>query len=102
MVRKKFKILLSQEAIDDLNKLLEYYKKLMFRFAKNLVLELDETLKFLQNNPHAYSDGYDGEFGIITLRKYPVEVFYHIDGQNVIILALQHKNNSPLYWIQRV
>ncbi len=74
----------------------------MFKFAKNLILELEQTFKNLQANPHAFSNGYDGEFGIINLRKYPVEVFYHIDGQNIIVLAIKHKNFNPNYWIERV
>ncbi len=102
MIRKKFKIYLIDAALDDLNRLVEFYKKLMFKFAKNLILELDQTFKTLQANPHTFSAGYDGQFGIINLRKYPVEVFYHIDGQQIIILAIQHKNFNPDYWIERV
>lgn len=102
MVRKKFKIQLIDSSLDDLKYLIDYYKKLMFKFSKNLVLEIDETLKFLQNNPHSFEQGYDGTFGIINLRKYPVEIFYTIDGQNIIILAFKHKNQDPSYWIQRV
>ncbi len=102
MLRKKFKILLTDSALDDLKSLIDYYKKLMFKFSKNLVLELDETFKFLQNNPHAYEQGYDGHFGIINLRKYPVEIFYTIDDQNIVILSLKHKNQNPNYWIERV
>ncbi len=102
MIRKKFKIYLIDAALDDLNHLVEFYKKLMFKFAKNLILELDQTFKTLQANPHTFSAGYDGQFGIINLRKYPVGVFYHIDGQQIIILAIQHKNFNPNYWIERV
>jgi len=102
VVKKKQKIYLTDEALQDLNLLTGFYKKLMFKFAKNLVLEIDETLKSLQRNPHAFDQGYNGKIGIITLRKYPVEIFYTLEQNKIIVLAIQHKNHSINYWINRV
>ena len=102
MIRKKFKIYFAKEALEDLNKIIEFYKKLMFHLARNLVIELQETFLFFQNNPHLYDDYYDGEFGVLTLRKYPIEVYYHIDGQDIIVLAVKHKNETPFKWSERV
>ncbi len=102
MIRKKFKIFVSGSALDDLHRLVEFYKKLMFHLAKGLIIELNETFGQLQVNPAAFDQEYKNGFGIITLRKYPVEVYYTIDEHSIIILSFQHKNNNPSKWIERV
>ena len=102
MIRKKFKIYLSESALNDLHGLVELYKKLMFHLAKGLIIELNETLSRLQGSPASFSEGYDGKFGIINLRKYPVEVYYTIEEHSIIILSFEHKNHDPNKWIERV
>ncbi len=102
MLRKKFKIYLSQAALDDLYYLTEFYKKLMFRLAKNLIIEMNEAFGRLQTNPGTFAEGYNGKFGIITLRKYPVEIYYTIDQHDIIVLSIEHKNQHPNKWIDRV
>ncbi len=102
MIRKKFKIYISESALNDLHALTEFYKKLMFHLAKGLIIELNETFSRLQTNPASYDEGFDGKFGILTLRKYPVEVYYTIEEHSIIILSFEHKNLSPLKWIERV
>ncbi len=102
MIRKKFKIYLSGSALNDLHALAGFYKKLMFHLAKGLVIELNETLSRLQSNPASFGQGYDGKFGVINLRKYPVEIYYTIDGHSIIILSFEHKNHTINKWIERV
>jgi len=102
MIRRKFDIIFSKAALEELNLIIDFYKKLMFRLARNLIIEMHEVLMFLKNNPHAYDDYYDGKFGVITMRKYPVEIYYHIENQKIIVLAIRHKNEKPLKWVERV
>ncbi len=102
MIRKKFKIFVSQTALDDLHELIEFYKKLKFPLARGLVIEINENFARLQTNPGAFGQEYDGQVGLINLRKYPVEIYYTIDEHSIIILSFEHKNNSPNKWIERV
>ena len=102
MIRKKFKIYVSGSALDDLHRLVDFYKKLMFHLAKNLVIELNDTFALLQNSPGSFERSYKDNLGVINLRKFPVEVYYTIDGHSIIILSFQHKNSSPEKWIERV
>jgi plasmid stabilization system protein ParE len=99
MLKKKFDIYLCPCALEDLNTLIQFYKKLKFRLARNLIIELNQTFAKLYNQPYTLDEQ---KYKSINLSKLPVTVIYKIESHNIIILAIVHKNQNFPNWIFRV
>lgn len=64
------------------------------------ILEYERALDLLCRNPHLGPMWRNGRQRF-PLRKFPYSIIYHLNGQNLRVVALAHHRRIPSYWAGR-
>jgi len=95
-----FRLRIRLGAERDLQRLYNWYETQAVGLGARLLHELESTYSVLEQTPLMYADIYEGTRRV-TLRKYPVGVYYKIVDDAVHIVAISHLARSPAVWMKR-
>jgi plasmid stabilization system protein ParE len=63
--------------------------------------EIDRVIRRISTFPLAALE-IEPEIRRSLLTRFPYAIFYGIDGQTIIVIAVAHTHRKPRYWIDRV
>ncbi len=88
----------AQSEVDDAYKWYEAQSK---GLGKRFLDDLNDTIKRISAFPLAFTEI---ESGIrrCLLTRFPYGVYYGVDAQMIIIIAVAHLHRKPKYWIDRI
>jgi len=87
-------------AKQELDDAIEYYNLQVKDLGKHFKQEIKSALKRIQNFPYAWSE-VESEMRKCVLHKFPYNIYYSIQKNKIIILAIAHHHQKPNYWIDR-
>jgi len=68
--------------------------------GKHFKQEVQTALKRIQNFPYAWNEA-QSEIRKYVLHTFPYNIYYSIQENKIIILAIAHHHQKPNYWIDR-
>lgn len=97
-----YKIIILPLAKDDIKKASKWYNKQQKDLGKQFSQSVRRTVKFIKNNPLAYSTRYENTKTAIV-ESFPYMLHYSIDDDNkiIIISSILHTSRNPEIWTNR-
>jgi len=89
------------EAEADLTEAFEWYETRVPGLGLEFIRTVDSLFDSIIRNPQSYPVVYKTVRRALT-RKFPYEVFFMVDADTVIILAVFHAKRNPQRWQERI
>ena len=96
-----FEVSLQSDAEDELNAAAIFYELRQAGLGKTFLNEVASCLEVLSEFPFVGSVAFD-DYRKYLLNHFPYGVFYRIDDQQVLVLAIAHSSRRPGYWRDRI
>jgi len=96
-----YKIIVRPEARADLLDTFQWYQEQRLGLGLDFKLCVDEVFSKLQKNPAIYKKVHHDVRRIVT-QRFPFGVFYLIEKDRVMILAVIHARRDPIKWKNRI
>jgi len=90
-------VVVSNSAEFDLSEIVSFYRTQSFDAADNFLSSVQEFLLLLEKTPFIYQIA-NNVIRRIPMGRFPYNIFYTIDGNNVSVLAVVHQKRSPTIW----
>lgn len=79
-----------------------WYEKHSEQAAQRFIEQVSSALDAILKDPTRYRPWKQGsQIRVITLNDYPYQLYYHITGSLITILATAHEKRRPGYWLRR-
>jgi plasmid stabilization system protein ParE len=95
------KLIIRPEAEADLSEAFEWYETHVTGLRLEFIRTVDSLFNSIIRNPQAYPVVYKTARRALT-RKFPYEVFFLVDADRVIVVAIFHARRSPQRWQERI
>jgi plasmid stabilization system protein ParE len=95
------KLIIRPEAEADLSEAFEWYETRVTGLRLEFIRTVDSLFNSIIRNPQAYPVVYKTARRALT-RKFPYEVFFLVDADRVIVVAIFHARRSPQRWQERI
>ena len=95
------KLIIRPEAEADLTEAFEWYESRVTGLGLEFIRTVDSLFNSIIRNPQAYPVVYKSARRALT-RKFPYEVFFMVDTDSVVILAVFHAKRNPQRWRERI
>ena len=93
-------LLLRPEAEADLAEAYEWYEQRRAGLGHSLLLSVEATLASIQENPSLFPVVHRN-IRRALIRRFPFGVYYLIEGETVVVLAVFHASRDPKRWQAR-
>jgi|GEM_PF-447592 plasmid stabilization system protein ParE len=95
---RKFRLLLSPDAVQDVQQAVDYYHSWKLDKGRSFWDLFVETLAWIEWNPLLFKTSFKG-FRKALIRKSYYAIFYGMDSENIVVLAVFDTRRNPS-WIQ--
>ena len=92
----------SDESIEDIKIIAQYYKEINSNLVNRFKAALLSSESDLLRNPLAYSKVNYKDFRRITIKKFPYKVTYRIESDTIYIFSVSHFARSNQYIKKRL
>jgi plasmid stabilization system protein ParE len=96
----KYEIFIRSIAENDISDIVFWYENQVPGLGNRFITSLDATFHSIKRNPQIYPKIYK-EFRRALLPRFPYAVFYIIEKNSVIVLAVMHGKREPKTWQKR-
>ncbi len=79
----------------------EYYEEQQTNLGNKFKSEVYNTLKRIQKFPNMFVK-VKKDIRKCIVNKFPFNILYSIEGNNILVIAIAHHHRSPDYWIDRI
>ena len=87
-------VIIRPEAKRDIREARTWYQEISPEFGNAFVRGLDQAIALAQQYPLAFPL-VRRTFRRVLLRRFPYAVFYHVGGQQIVIVAVLHQARDP-------
>ena len=94
-------LIIRPEAEADLTQAFEWYETRVPGLGLEFIRTVDSLFNSIIRNPQAYPVVYKTARRALT-RKFPYEVFFMVDEDRLVIVAVFHAKRSPQRWQERI
>ena len=94
-------LIIRPEAEADLTEAFKWYETRVPGLGLEFIRTVDSLFNSIIRNPQAYPVVYKTIRRALT-RKFPYEVFFMVDADSVVILAVFHAKRNPQRWQERI
>lgn len=95
------KILVRSPAEKDITEAIDWYEKQLPGLGTRFLDDLDMTIKSIVNNPQLYRKVYKN-FRRALLNKFPYGIYYLLESDRIIIMAIYHEKRDSKNWKRRI
>jgi len=85
----------------ELDDAIEYYELQLTGLGRKFLDEVIETIDLIAQFPQLWAQN-SAHTRKAVLRKFPYNLIYSINNNNIYIIAVAHQNRIPEYWIDRL
>lgn len=96
----KYRLLIRRQAKSDLQRAVQWYERQSLGLGKEFIAEIETALQRVRENPLQYQTIYRDIRRTIP-HKFPYGIFYRLDQDDVIVLAVIHLHRDPGSWQDR-
>lgn len=68
------------------------------RFRKQVIASVQR----LRNYPRAWERVQQGEIRKCPVHRFPYHLFYALEADHILVLAVAHAHRKPMYWSDRI
>jgi toxin ParE1/3/4 len=90
------------EALEELIQTELYYAEISKELANDFYLEIETAIGFLRDFAEAGQKIHPDGIRKITLKRFPYQLIYVLEEQEIFILAVAHQRSQPAYWMYRL
>jgi plasmid stabilization system protein ParE len=90
-------IIIQPDAVNDILEAAKWYDNNLKGLGESFLGSVDSAIYSVQQNPEAYPKVYK-ELRRILLKKFPFGIFYLIEENNIVIVAVFHASRNPKQW----
>ena len=94
------KVIILQQALEELNDAVEYYEDKQSRLGLKLKEEIETHVNWIVHNPDVPRKRANC-YRRINLKIFPYYIAYTIKSEVIWILAISHGYRKPQHWIER-
>lgn len=92
---------LTREAEGDLAEAFDYYEAQLAGLGHEFIATFEHQLERVVHNPAHYQVLHHNVRRAV-LRRFPFAIFYLIEREAVVVLAIEHQARDPEHWKQRL
>ena len=96
-----FKISYLLSAQKDIDEAIEWYELQRKSLGALFLDKINATEKIIQNNPLQFQKVYKN-IHRANLIIFPFNIFYHVQNETVIVIAVLHQKRNPGTWKKRI
>lgn len=100
-MKKKFKLLFSKQAREEISISRKYYNSCRDGLGNEFTTEIKNTTNRIVENPLQFPESIPNVRKANTSR-FPFSIFYHIQDVVIKVIAVFHNSRNPENWQQRV
>lgn len=89
-------VIVRPEAADDIRDIHAWYEQISPAFAARFIRHLDEAIDRVREWPLIYQAVYR-TFRRVPLRRFPYSVFYLVDDERIVVVAVLHQVRDPRF-----
>jgi len=94
-------LIVRPEAENDLSQARRWYEQQLRGLGRDFLDEVAATFERIESNPEAYAK-IRGRLRRALVRRFPFGVFYLLEREQIIILAVLRASRDPRLWKSRV
>ncbi len=94
-------VTVTSSAADDLRTAVDYYAEESLGLAAEFLLEFDRVCSMLSGSPEIGSPTSRGNRRLV-MQRFPYSVYYRVDDDRVLVLAVGHHRRHPDHWLGRL
>ena len=79
----------------------EYYEEQQINLGNKFKSEVYNTLKRIQKFPNMFVK-VKKDIRKCIVNKFPFNILYAIEGNNILVIAIAHHHRNPDYWVDRI
>ena len=92
-----FSLIIRQKAETHLIEAFDWYEKKRSSLGSEFLLSVEATLNAIQQNPNLFSVRFK-DIHCALIPRFPYGIFYFIDEDKIIVIALFHLSRNPKLW----
>jgi plasmid stabilization system protein ParE len=96
-----YRILVRGQAKRDLQRAARYYEKQLAGLGRDFVAEIDRLLEWIGENPLLCQTVHQ-EVRRAIAHRFPYGLFYKIEGEVIVVIAIVHLRRDPTSWQRRL
>lgn len=97
----KFKSIIRSCAEKDILDAVFWYENQVKGLGSRFFLSVDAAIQSIQHNPKIYPEVYKN-FRRALIKKFPYGIYYFIEDDAIIIIAVYHEKRDPNNWKKRI
>lgn len=97
----RYKLVISFAAEKDIYDATLWYKSIRVNLGREFIESIDLSIKLLQQLSESFPKVHK-DIRRILLKRFPFGIFYLLDGNKIIILAVFHVSRDPKSWKSRI
>ncbi|MCX7084964.1 MAG: type II toxin-antitoxin system RelE/ParE family toxin [Methylococcales bacterium] len=94
------KIYFLEIAEKELDDAFEWYEVQQKQLGKQFINELEAAIKRIIAYPE-YNTLIDSEIRRCLIKRFPYGIFYKVNSEQIVIIAVAHLHRKPNYWVGR-
>ena len=79
----------------------EYYEEQQTNLGNKFKSEVYNTLNSIQKSPNIFVK-VKKDIRKCIVNKFPFNILYSIEGNNILVIAIAHHHRNPDYWVDRI
>ena len=95
-----YPLILRPEAEEDLLDAYRWYDERVSDLGLRFLESVERTLTQVENNPQAFAEVHEGVRRAL-IRAFPYGVYFSLEGERIVILAIVHSSRHPRAWMER-
>lgn len=92
-----YRLVIRERAEKQIEEAYEWYEKKQIGLGDNYLDVIERSLMLIQINPKLFQFKYKNIKAIYT-KQFPFGIFYIIDGDKIVVLAVFHLSRNPSLW----
>ncbi len=96
-----YELIIRPEAKADLLDTFHWYQEQRQGLGHNFKLCVEEVISKIQSNPHIHKTIFQNVRRSVT-KRFPFGVFYTVENEKIIVLAVMHAQRDPLKWENKI
>ncbi len=93
-------LIISDEAGEEIDEIYNHYEHRKIGLGEQFLTALERQLTRIKENPELYAVLYK-RTRCGFLRRFPYVVYYRIDVDSIVVIAVQHGHQNPRDWRRR-
>ncbi|MEG3836737.1 MULTISPECIES: type II toxin-antitoxin system RelE/ParE family toxin [unclassified Microcoleus] len=94
-------IVLSPAAQEEFDEAVDWYEQQSAGLGVEFLNRVEESLDLISATPEAYPIVFP-EMRRIVVRKFPYLIYYRVEPEQIVVLAIFHSKREPKTWHSRV